>query len=507
MAERGSLEGKRFDAAVIGAGFGGLGAAVELARQGFSVVLCESLKYAGGCASTFRRAGYAFEAGATLFSGLAEDQLLGRWIRELSLPVEIEWLDPVVTLSAPGISLGVPSARDGLLDALSASPGAPRAKLVAFFEEQRRVAAILWRLFDDPTLLPPFDASALRKHLARSPAYLGLVPLLGRTLASVVERHGLSDFLPLSVYLDALCQITVQCSAREAEASFALAAMDYYYRGTGHVQGGIGVLASALASAVGALGGQVSLANRVHGVRALPDGFTVASRRGTFHASQLVANVLPQAALSLLAMSARDLPHVDRLARRVSEGWGAAMLYLVAEPPAGLGPAASHLQLIGDVSAPLVEGNHVFVSIGGRDEAGRAPPGYRVITASTHVSIGALRELDDRLRAERVGEIQARMRATLAARGPAWLSEPLFAETASPRTFERFTGRPEGLVGGVPRRAGLSHYRDLGPFEVVPGMYLVGDSVFPGQSTYATAVGGARVAERVARTLRCARVA
>ncbi|MCB1055146.1 MAG: FAD-dependent oxidoreductase, partial [Acidobacteria bacterium] len=69
--------------------------------------------------------------------------------------------------------------------------------------------------------------------------------------------------------------------------------------------------------------------------------------------------------------------------------------------------------------------------------------------------------------------------------------------TASPRTFERFTGRPEGLVGGVPRRAGFGAYRDLFTGPPMRGFYLVGDSVFPGQSTLATAVGGARLAQRL----------
>lgn len=34
---------------------------------------------------------------------------------------------------------------------------------------------------------------------------------------------------------------------------------------------------------------------------------------------------------------------------------------------------------------------------------------------------------------------------------------------ASPRTFERFTQREGGAVGGVPRRAGLHHYHPLSP--------------------------------------------
>ena len=57
-----------YDTVVVGAGFGGLATALELTQRGARVALCESLNYPGGCASTFRRHGYSFESGATLFS-------------------------------------------------------------------------------------------------------------------------------------------------------------------------------------------------------------------------------------------------------------------------------------------------------------------------------------------------------------------------------------------------------------------------------------------------------
>ena len=63
------------DILVIGAGFGGLATALKLSELGAQVVLCEALTYPGGCASTFERDGYRFEAGATLFSGFGENQL------------------------------------------------------------------------------------------------------------------------------------------------------------------------------------------------------------------------------------------------------------------------------------------------------------------------------------------------------------------------------------------------------------------------------------------------
>ena len=65
----------QFDSIVVGAGFGGLGAALQLAEGGQKVLLLEALKYGGGCAATFKRGDYRFEAGATLFSGFSEGQL------------------------------------------------------------------------------------------------------------------------------------------------------------------------------------------------------------------------------------------------------------------------------------------------------------------------------------------------------------------------------------------------------------------------------------------------
>ena len=93
------------DTVVIGAGFGGLGAALRLAELGAKVVLCETLRYPGGCASTFSRSGYRFEAGATLFSGLGEGQLFSKWNEAFDLGLRFDLLDPLVELRTGDWSL------------------------------------------------------------------------------------------------------------------------------------------------------------------------------------------------------------------------------------------------------------------------------------------------------------------------------------------------------------------------------------------------------------------
>jgi phytoene dehydrogenase-like protein len=487
-----------YDAVVVGAGFGGLATALELAQRGARVAVCEALNYPGGCASTFRRDGYAFEAGATLFSGLAEEQLFGQWARRHELEIAVDWIDPLVELRTPSLRLSVHRDRQRFLDQLCALPGAPVHGVRGFFSLQRQVADALWGLFEDPELLPPLDARALLRHVTRVSRYIPLLRWVGRPLGAVLERFGLLRFTPLRTYLDGLCQITVQCSAAEAEAPFALAAMDYYWRGTGHVRGGIGRLAEALVQAIIRCGGEVVLANRVKSLSPEAGGWRIETRRGTLRARHVAANVLPRGLMRLLGLPPERLPRVAELAERVEEGWGAAMLYRVARAPEDAQGKASHLELVQDEAAPLVEGNHLFVSISGEADTGRAPAGQRTLTISTHVPLRRLAAQSSEEQARYVAQIQERMREGLARLAPEWAQDVRHELTASPRTFERFTRREAGAVGGVPRRAGLHHYRELAPRPVMQGLWLVGDSVFPGQSTLATALGGVRTAARIA---------
>jgi phytoene dehydrogenase-like protein len=486
------------DVVVIGAGFGGLAAALRLAELGADVVLCETLRYPGGCASTFSRGGFQFEAGATLFCGLAEGQLFSRWNQEWDLGLRFEPIDPIVELRTGQWSLAIPRDREAFVRRFAELPGAEPEALRRFFALQQQAADALWRLFDDPSLLPPLSGKSLIRHLGRSLSYGPVLRWMGRPLADVVAEHGLARWDPLRVYLDAVSQITVQACAAEAEAPFAMAAMDYFFRGTGHVHGGIGRLAWALAEAVRRAGGRVTFANRVRRIERREEGWRVETRRGTFDSKTVVANLLPQ---SLSAMTEPGLNGALRdVEASVESGWGAVMLYRVVDSHGVAQPAAQHWQLIGDTSAAFVEGNHVFCSISAADEPERAPQGQRTVTASTHVPMQKLASMSADEQASYIASVQQTMRETIALRAPVLAEHARFEMTASPRTFARFTGRHLGYVGGVPRRAGWSHYRPraLWPRQGAPGLYLVGDSVLLGQSTLAVALGGLRTAERIA---------
>jgi phytoene dehydrogenase-like protein len=206
----------------------------------------------------------------------------------------------------------------------------------------------------------------------------------------------------------------------------------------------------------------------------------------------VIANLLPEALSGLLDHPG---PKLHRIQTSVDAGWSACMLYLQLRSASELPAEPFHLELIDDPDSAFIDGNHIFVSVSARDEH-RGLEGIRTATVSTHVRPGSLTVEP----AARVAAVQDRMMRTLARLGPEIERNTIHRLTASPRTWQRFTRRPRGLVGGVPRTVGLHNYRQIAPTSLARGLWLVGDSVFPGQSTLATALGGAATARAAMRS-------
>ncbi|WP_234441215.1 hypothetical protein [Streptomyces scabiei] len=124
-----------------------------------------------------------------------------------------------------------------------------------------------------------------------------------------------------------------------------------------------------------------------------------------------------------------------------------------------------------------------------------APPGHRAVMISTHTDLAYWRDLDTAEYEQRKKEAGEQLLARARRVYPRLGERAVIAQTGTPRSYERFAFRPQGAVGGVRQRLANTNQHaiphDLGG----PGLWLVGDSTWPGLGTVACVLGSRIVAE------------
>jgi C-3',4' desaturase CrtD len=475
---------------VIGAGVGGLSAAALLLQAGRRVTVVEAQAYPGGCASTFYHRGYHFDAGATLAGGFAPGGPHARLADRLQLEWPVRPVDPAWTVHLAGQVITQWADRDRWrAERQAAFPGSEH-----FWLLQEALASRAWDIASRPFPWPPQSARDWAT-LARA-ARFGLWAALPHGLRTMGDLAPAGD-RQLRAFLDAQLLISAQTTSAQANALYGSAALDLPRRGVNHVRGGMGALAETLAQWIRAHGGEIVYRQRVTAID-VRAGRAVAVRTLTGAAiagDSLVANVTPEALSGLLGGMPAAGPRAD--GPSAPEHWGAFTLYLgldAAKLPAGL---ADHQQVVVDTARALGEGNSVFLSLSDAADPTRAPDGQRAATLSTHTAVApwwAARQQGRAAYDERKLDYAERLLSAAEQALPGLRRAIRFQMAGTPVTFEHFTGRPRGVVGGFPQ---TSLFRVRGPRTSLPNVWLVGDSIFPGQSTAGVTLGAWRVAAEV----------
>jgi C-3',4' desaturase CrtD len=477
---------------VIGAGIGGLTAGALLATWGHEVTLLESHVDVGGCAATFFYRRFYFDCGATLAGGFRA----GGPHQQVGALLGLDWpvrpVEPAMIVQIGDqrvVRWGDPVAWHEERRRAFPGRGAQR-----FWEEQEALADRVWALAARRPAWPPEgpgDLLALARRSRLGDAWL--LPHLGRRAGDVLPSRS-----PLlRHFVDAQLLISAQTTAAETLWPYAAVALDLARQGVVEVEGGIGGLAKTLAAALRRAGGRLLTKREVtgltwHGNRV--DG--VVTRRGErFPADLVLANLTPWSLVRLIGE--RGERAWRRRVAALPTGWGAFTLYL-GVPAAAIPPGTpTHQQIVVDPSAPLGEGNSIFISLSPEWDTGRAPAGFRTVTISTHTAVAPWWSLEGAAYLERRACYTERVLHAAEGVLPA-VRQARLVLPGTPRTFQRFTRRHRGFVGGLGQR---SLWSNLSPRTGIPNLLLVGDSVFPGQSTAAVSLGALRVAEVAAATL------
>ncbi|SRR5579883_2840550 len=472
---------------IIGAGIGGLTAGALLAHKGYSVLILDQAIVPGGCASTFKRKGFTFDVGATQVAGLEPGGIHHRIFSELEIDLpEATPCDPACAVYLPGEDTPINVWRDPQKWQEERSRQFPGSE--PFWELIAALFKASWEFQGRDPVLPPrniWDLWQLTKAI-RSSTFV-TVPYTLFTVGDALRAYGLIEDSRLKTFLDLQLKLYSQVSAEETALLYAATALSVSQlpQGLFHLQGSMQTLSDRLVSALERDGGKLLMRHTVESIKVEKGKVTGVVIRNqktdevwTEHADHVVANVTVQNLVQLLGKKA---PHgYKQRVQKLPPASGAFVVYLGVDEsaiPVGCPP---HLQFMYDANGPVGENNSLFVSVS-RPGDGRAPTGKATIIASSFVNLDKWWGIDDyeELKEHYTNEAIAHL-AKFFYLKPETI---IHVEAATPRTFERYTARDRGIVGGIGQR--LSTFGPFGFANRTPikHLWLVGDSTHPGEGT------------------------
>lgn len=481
------MDRKHSNVVVVGAGIGGLTAGALLARRGYKVKIFDQAIVPGGCASTFQRQGFIFDVGATQVAGLEPGGIHHRIFSELNIDIpDATPCDPACAVYLPGESHPINVWRDPEKwkeERQKQFPGS-----TGFWQLLETLFNVSWEFQGRDPVLPPrnlWDLGQLVKSLRLNT--LITVPFTLMTVGDALRLYGLEKDQRLRTFLDLQLKLYSQVNAEETALLYAATALSVSQspQGLYHLQGSMQVLSDRLVESLKRDGGEIFMRHNVEKINIVnnqAESIVIKNQKNgkifTEKADHIIANVTVQNLVQLLGENAPN--GYKYRVEKLPPASGAYVLYLGVDDSAIPPQCPPHLQFMYDQDKPIGENNSLFVSVSHPGD-GRAPTGKATIIASSFVNYQPwwdefnYEEMKEKFTQDAIEKL-----------GKYFYLKPetlIVVEAATPRTFFKYTGREQGIVGGIGQR--ISTFGPFGFANRTPirNLWLVGDSTHPGEGT------------------------
>jgi C-3',4' desaturase CrtD len=491
------------DAIVVGSGMGGMTIACLLAADGYKVTVLEAAHVPGGCSSSFKRKGYVFESGATTLIGFDRHQPLKRLEDRLGITINRREINPGMTVHLNGTQCIRYKDRERWINEAIRVFGNPEGQR-KFWELAYHTADTVWRVSESNTHFPPQKPTDwLKLAVNNRPADALALRHAFSSVGDVMKRCRV-DTSTFVKFIDEQLMITAQATANEVPFLFGAAGITYTNFSNFYVDGGLLGMIRQLQEFIESKGGEVLTRRKVKSIRVQPSGgYRAETESGEQFSAPRVYSNLPVWNMAELT-EGETRRYFRGEAARYDKAWGAFTMGVVTTDtyPDDL---TLHHQIHTEEPMPFTGAKSIFVSMSRRGDTARAPEGERVLNISCHTDTDSWFSLNGSYKAVKEAS-EAWVLQTLRTHLPGFADAELKLSFGStPVSWQNWVFRHKGRVGGIPQqmsRSLLDWSPAVTPF---PGLYMCGDTVYPGQGIPGVTLSGINVYYRTVHQAGAAR--
>ncbi|MEB1809967.1 MAG: NAD(P)/FAD-dependent oxidoreductase [Bacillaceae bacterium] len=478
---------------VVGGGIGGLTAGALLANNGYDITVLEASNEWGGCAAKFTRKEFLFPVGATLGMGFEKGGIHNRVMNYLNKTVSHQQLGHIMDVHfESGEQISLLQDRQAHLKAIKSLFPKKSAAIDTFYNKIWMISSEVKKLMKNLPSLPPNTISEWAFLLqSLSPSSLKLLPLVNKTVMDLLKSCTIDENDLFSHYIDGQLIDSMQTTSKQCQSILGALALDIYHEGAFYVDGGLYVIAEQLAQHIQDKNGSTLKKKKVAHVKRTRNEWVVTDQKGEeWHGTHVIFNVPVHSLKKILEPTLFQQLPIRFKKKADLPTWGAFTMYFALKEEGYFEQLPLFQQVISRDNK-LIDGDHIFLSLSKKGDTLRAPEGYRTLTVSTHTQTDKWFHMENyktnKLQLEH--KIIKKIKYTF----PTIENQIILQLSGSPKTWERFTHRPEGMVGGFPQTTRNSLFYSLSHRSPLKNAWMCGDSIFPGAGTIGASVSGYHV--------------